>query len=134
MPPRRIEPDFPVPPVTIQTLKRIKGTMNHSYRDFSKVPPAADYQPPTAIADMTFAQKVHHMLSQPDKYGECIAWMPHGRAFKVLKPQLFEKQVCPTYFGHGRYSSFLRSLNNFGFKHLSRGIDRNCKDIQGYSE
>ena len=127
MPPRRVQHYFPVPPVTIQTCKRVKGKMNHSYRDCSRVPPAADYVVPGCIEDMTFSQKIHDMLSKPAQYGHIIAWMPHGRAFQVLKPQLFEKHLCPLYFGHGRYSSFLRSLNNFGFKHLSRGPDRNCK-------
>mmetsp|Transcript_17778 Transcript_17778/g.33752 ORF Transcript_17778/g.33752 Transcript_17778/m.33752 type:complete len:130 (+) Transcript_17778:1093-1482(+) len=119
---------FPVEPVVLQTIKKQKGIMNHSYRDFSRVPPPADYVAPTRIDDMTFAQKVHHILSQEDEeYKECITWMPHGRAFKVIKPHLFETLICPRYFGHRRYSSFLRSLNNYGFKHLSKGVDRNCK-------
>ena len=63
-------PLFSVPPVVIQTLKRVKGLMNHSYRDFSKVPPLAGYQPVSVIEDMTFAQRVHTMLeacSETDK-------------------------------------------------------------------
>ena len=102
--------------------------MNHSYRDFSKVPPPQGYQAPTALDDMTFAQRVHVMLTAcSDAASHIVSWMPHGRAFKVHKPALFEKEICPTYFGHKRYSSFLRSLNNYGFKHLSQGDDRNCK-------
>ena len=121
-------PVFPVAPTVIQTIPRIKGTMNHSYRDFSQVPPPVGYRPPGDIADMTFAQKVHAMLSlEHHDYGHVVSWMPHGRAFKVHKPQTFEKELCPLYFGHARYSSFLRALNNYGFKHLSRGVDRNCK-------
>ena len=118
--------------VVIQTVPRVKGVMNHSYRDFSRVPPPPpgnnnnNSTLPTRIDEMTFAQKVHHMMSHAE-YCEYIAWMPHGRAFKVVKPQLFEKFACPVYFGHSRYSSFLRSLNNYGFKHLSKGVDRNCK-------
>jgi hypothetical protein len=109
--------------------------MNHSYRDFSQVPAADDYVPPTQTADMTFAQTVHFILSQSttttngakqdDDFSHCITWLPHGRAFKVINPVLFEQTVCPRFFGHGRYSSFLRQLNNHGFKHLSKGVDRN---------
>ena len=120
------EPEFPVKPVTIQVIKTSRGTMNHSYRDFSQVPPPADYEHPAEIKDMSFAQKVHHILSQPE-YAKWISWMPHGRAFKVHVPVLFESQVCPKYFNHKRYSSFLRELNNHGFKHISKGTDRNCK-------
>lgn len=117
---------WPVEPVVIQTIRRTKGIMNHSYRDFSQVPPPPGYQAPVNIQDMTFSQKVHHMLSQ-EEYSECIAWRPHGRCFAILKPKLFEEIVCQRYFNHKRYSSFLRSLNNYGFKHISRGMDRNCK-------
>jgi hypothetical protein len=41
-------------------------------------------------------------------------------------PAAFEKEICETYFGHKRYSSFLRELSNHGFKHISQGSDRNC--------
>eukprot|EP00977_Amphora_coffeiformis_P026020 scaffold23644_cov183-Amphora_coffeaeformis.AAC.4 len=117
--------DFPAKPTTIQVIKTPRGTMNHSYRDFSQVPPQKGYEHPKEIKDMSFAQKVHHILSNPDNE-KWISWMSHGRAFKVHVPVLFETQVCPTYFNHKRYSSFLRELNNHGFKHLSKGQDRNC--------
>ena len=90
------------------------------------MPVAEDYKRPVAIKDMTFSEKVHSILSNPD-YEPWISWMPHGRAFKVHVPVSFENGVLPTYFGHKRYSSFLRDLNNHGFKHLTKGIDRNCK-------
>ena len=101
--------------------------MNHSYRDYSKLGAPLNYIGlPLDIDSMSFSQKVHHMLSKPG-YEHCISWMPHGRAFKIHRPIDFEREVCPAYFGHGRYSSFLRSLNNYGFKHISKGPDRNCK-------
>mmetsp|Transcript_377 Transcript_377/g.800 ORF Transcript_377/g.800 Transcript_377/m.800 type:complete len:309 (-) Transcript_377:2728-3654(-) len=118
------EPEFPVKPVTIQAIKPPRGTMNHSYRDFSQVPPHKNYVQPTEIKDMTFSQKVHHILSNPENE-KWISWMPHGRSFKVHVPVMFETQVCPKYFNHKRYSSFLRELNNYGFKHISKGTDRN---------
>lgn len=118
-----------VEPVVVQVVKHVKGTMNHSYRDFSLVAPNpndnARNNNSRNIDDMTFAQKVHDML-QDASYSDCIAWMPHGRAFKVFNPAVFEKTACKRYFGHSRYSSFLRQLNNHGFKHISRGTDRNC--------
>lgn len=123
---KKDDSDFPVDPVSIQVIKTPRGTMNHSYRDFSRVPARVDYEHPAEIKDMRFAQKVHHILSQSE-YTRWISWMPHGRAFKVHVPVLFESQVCPKYFGHKRYSSFLRELNNHGFKHITKGTDRNCK-------
>ena len=118
--------DFSLRPVIVQTVKPKAATANHSYRDFSKVPPPPGWEAPTSIDDMTFSQRVHHMLSQ-EHYESVISWMPHGRAFKVLVPRVFEKGLCPIYFGHARYSSFLRDLNKYSFKHITKGDDRNCK-------
>ena len=120
------EQEFPVAPVIIQSIRSPRGFANHSYRDFSNVPPQKGYEHPKEIKEMTFSQKVHHILSTPE-YEKWISWMPHGRSFKVHVPVMFEAQVCPKYFDHKRYSSFLRELNNYGFKHVSKGTDRNSK-------
>lgn len=117
---------YPVEPVVVQVIPHVKRTMNHTYRDFSQVPATAGYTAETDINKMSFAEKVRHMLEEPS-FHSCISWMPHGRSFKVHKPLVFEKKVSPRYFGHSRYSSFLRQLNNHGFKHISKGVDRNCK-------
>lgn len=117
---------FPVEPRVIQVVKKPKIFMNHSYRDFSSVPPEADDEPiPDSIQAMSFPQKVYHILADESNV-QCISWMPHGRAFKVHVPALFEKNVSEKYFNHKRYSSFLRQLSNHGFKHISHGKDRNC--------
>lgn len=116
---------FPVEPRVIVTIKKPRTVMNHSYRDFSIVPPELDYELPTSIDDMTFSQKVHDILSTKD-FQLYVNWMPHGRSFRVHVPKIFEEKICKVYFGHSRYSSFLRLLNNYGFKHITQGPDRNC--------
>lgn len=124
---RHVEETFhyPVEPVTVQIIKKPRTIMNHSYRDFSKVPADCKDEIPDDIANMTFPQKVHHILSQPE-YSDFVSWMPHGRSFKTHLPKVFEQTVCKKYFGHCRYSSFLRQLANYGFKHITQGKDRNC--------
>lgn len=119
--------DFPVEPVVIQIIKKPRTYMNHSYRDFSRVPRESDDEDiPTEIDKMSFNQKVHHMVSQKD-FSNWIAWQPHGRAFRVVVPKKLEQaKVLQKYFGHNRYSSFLRQLSNHGYKHLTQGPDRNC--------
>mmetsp|Transcript_17213 Transcript_17213/g.39913 ORF Transcript_17213/g.39913 Transcript_17213/m.39913 type:complete len:190 (+) Transcript_17213:11-580(+) len=117
--------NFPVEPRTIVVIKKPRTVMNHSYRDFSIVPPDVKDDQPQEIKNMTFSQKVHHILST-EGYKDYVSWMSHGRAFKVHIPKIFEEQICSRYFGHSRYSSFLRLLNNYGFKHITQGRDRNC--------
>jgi stage V sporulation protein SpoVS len=122
---RKENQQFPVEPRVIQVVKKPRTYMNHSYRDFSLVPAEIDYEAPEKISDMTFAQKVHHILTQ-EEYKKLIGWLPHGRAFQILSPKRLEQaKILEKYFGHGRYSSFLRQLSNHGFKHISRGPDRN---------
>lgn len=118
--------NFPVQPRTVHVVKKPWTTVNHSYRDFSCcVPSLLADKAPTAVKEMSFSQKLHLILSTKE-YMFCIGWMPHGRAFRVHIPKRFEAKVSPKYFGHSRYSSFLRQLNNFGFKHITQGPDRNC--------
>jgi hypothetical protein len=116
---------FPVEPRVIQIIKKPRTYVNHSYRDFSSVPAEMDYEAPTEISKMTFPEKVHHMLNE-DKFAKCITWLPHGRAFIVRVPVGFENEISTLYFGHKRYSSFLRQLNNYSFRHISKGPDRNA--------
>jgi hypothetical protein len=76
---------FPVEPRVLQAFKKSRSHVNHSYRDFSNVPANLNDTPmPSLIDDMTFNQKVHHILSC-EEYSKFISWLPHGRAFKVRK-------------------------------------------------
>jgi hypothetical protein len=118
------EHKFPITPRIVQIIKKARTYVDHSYRDFSSVPPEIGYEEPAKIEDMTFAQKVHHILSQ-EEYSKWVSWTPHGRSFRIDVPVMFERGVCEKYFQHKRYSSFLRQLSTHGFKHLTKGNDRN---------
>jgi hypothetical protein len=116
---------FPEEPRVIQVVKKPRTYIDHTYRDFSSVPAGMNYEAPEKISDMTFAHKVHHILAQ-EEYKKWIGWLPHGRSFQILSPKMVEEaNLLEKYFGHSRYSSFLRQLSNHGFKHISRGPDRN---------
>jgi HSF-type DNA-binding len=136
---------YPSPPLptTIQTIQRPRTFMNHTYHDYSNIPAPDGYTITSNILNMTFVQKVHHILTvaqmelkinksesasdvSKDEFSRCISWRSHGRAFIITTPKLLESTVLPKYFGHGRYSSFLRQLSNHGFRQISVGIDRNC--------
>ncbi|GAX10545.1 hypothetical protein FisN_40Lh014 [Fistulifera solaris] len=119
------EPFYPVKPVVIQRINKPRTFVNHSYRDFSQVPPEDTDKSPTDLESMTFSQKLFTLLNEPDA-PRYIAWSPHGRSFRVIVPKLLEQSMLlQKYFGHNRYSSFLRQLTNYGFKHITKGIDRN---------
>jgi HSF-type DNA-binding len=57
----------------------------------------------------TFPSILHEILSNPE-YSEIITWLPHGRAWRIIRQKQFERLVIPLHFRHGRYSSFMRQV------------------------
>jgi len=73
----------------------------------------------------TFPAKLFQILSNPE-FSHIITWMPHGCSWRMLQPRLFSEVVSPKYFSHqSKYSSFMRQVNGWGFKRITRGPDRN---------
>lgn len=79
-----------------------------------------------------FPQRLMHILSQAS-ISDIISWLPHGRAFVIVRPGELAETILPTYFPEGKrnvgkpssckYPSFTRKLNRWGFRLLSRGPD-----------
>jgi hypothetical protein len=83
-----------------------------------------------------FPQRLMRILSDPTISG-CITWLPHGRAFVILQPEVLAETILPRYFpescaaGSGskassaacKYPSFTRKLNRWGFRQVTRGPD-----------
>lgn len=95
------------------------------YKDFSTTAdpdPLSPLTPPGRVPN--FPAKMHAILSRPD-LADIVAWMPHGRSWRVLKPREFEIKVIPTYFEHAKFSSFIRQANGWGFRRVTQGRDRN---------
>ena len=57
----------------------------------------------------SFPTKLYMILMDPNCQ-DCISWLPHGRAWKVLHPKVFEEKVIPNVFRSGRYASFMRQV------------------------
>lgn len=74
--------------------------------------------------DKSFAVKLFRILSQPS-YNDIISWLPHGRSWRILQPNLFEKNIIPFYFRHRNLASFMRQVNGWGFRRVNQGPDRN---------
>ena len=88
------------------------------YRDFSRdsvewttIRSVANAQSNIA-KEPTFPAKLHMILSNHD-FQDIIAWLPHGRSWRILQQKAFEERVIPLYFRHGRYSSFTRQVSYY---------------------
>lgn len=110
----------------------------YQYRDFSHVGEdddtdlAVDNPPPSSasrgasessIRVQKFPVKLYVILAQKE-FNDIIAWLPHGRSWKVLKPSLFESMVMPLFFEYSNYHSFNRLVNAWSFRRISSGPDR----------
>lgn len=69
-----------------------------------------------------FVAKLHSILSN-SAFDDIVSWLPHGRAWRVHQRRAFEEQVIPLYFRHGKYSSFMRQVNGWGFQRINQGPD-----------
>lgn len=62
-----------------------------------------------APSTTSFPTKLYKILADP-QYKEVVSWLPHGRAWRVLKPKSFEEDVIPKFFRSDRYASFMRQV------------------------
>ncbi|KAL7530962.1 hypothetical protein ACHAWF_003579 [Thalassiosira exigua] len=122
-----------------------------SHREPPKTPERAQAQPAPAAKE-SFPLRLHALLADPS-VRDVISWLPHGRSFVVLRPDVFATRVLPLYFapegsnslnakaatvigkdgnlqvkdlaarGVHKYPSFTRKLNRWGFRQISRGSD-----------
>ena len=102
-----------------------------AYKDYSHVEApskVAGAITPSSLASVgkepTFPAKLHMILSNPE-YADIISWLPHGRSWRILQQKTLEEQILPLYFRHGRYSSFSRQVNGWGFRRVIDGPDYN---------
>lgn len=65
-----------------------------------------------------FPQKLVEILSD-SSLSDVVSWLPHGRSFVIIRPDLFCEQVLPKYLppvdsrGSTKYPSFTRKLNRW---------------------
>jgi hypothetical protein len=112
--------------MTSSNRPREWATVDHAYRDFSRYLLEGGELVRKKKTDNNFPAKLHQMLSDPD-LSHIIAWMPHGRAFRVLNRDLFTTTSIPSYFRQTKFASFARQLPRWGYKRLySAGPDMGC--------
>ena len=115
--------------------KADKILVNHEYHDFSRTSlqecmslhsskkPAREFS-----SQKSFPKSLHLLLEFASSTGKekIISWCPHGRAFIVYRPKDLMEKIVPLFYpNQTKYQSFLRQLNVYGFKNLTRhGPDR----------
>jgi hypothetical protein len=100
----------------------------HMHNTHNGIPGTVSMRPPTTVAMLpggpyqakkrkerapsstSFPSKLYSILANP-AYKDYIAWLPHGRAWRVLKPKAFEEFVIPKFFRSDRYASFMRQVS-----------------------
>eukprot|EP00563_Minutocellus_polymorphus_P000783 CAMPEP_0181027378 /NCGR_PEP_ID=MMETSP1070-20121207/4134_1 /TAXON_ID=265543 /ORGANISM="Minutocellus polymorphus, Strain NH13" /LENGTH=411 /DNA_ID=CAMNT_0023104619 /DNA_START=77 /DNA_END=1312 /DNA_ORIENTATION=+ len=113
------------------TNSTIESDIDTIYIDYSELTPSDmvdDDGAPNGSGpgkkEPTFIAKLHSILSNP-AFEDIVSWLPHGRAWRVHQRRAFEEQVIPLYFRHGKYSSFMRQVNGWGFQRIYQGPDYN---------
>lgn len=106
-----------------------KQYVQHNYTDHSQEKPKATDGALVLAGknyNTAFPAKLYEVLSKLDQdgRGHIMSWQPHGRSFKIHKPQEFVDLVLPQYFVMTKKSSFLRQLNLYGFQRISAGPDK----------
>lgn len=100
--------------------------VDHTYRDYSTYIQNGGQLIKHKKSDKNFPVKMHRILSNP-MYSHIITWMPHGRAFKILKREELIRDVIPGFFVCSKYESFTRQLTAWNFKRLyASGPDEGC--------
>lgn len=117
------------------------------YQEYSTEEDPDPLTPLTAVGCVpSFPAKLHAILIRTD-LSDVVTWLPHGRSWKVLNTQEFEKRVIPMYFEftNNHVSSFLREVESWGFRRLKgegpdrdsyyhprflRGLPHLCKDLK----
>uniref|UniRef100_A0A7S1FXI8 HSF-type DNA-binding domain-containing protein n=1 Tax=Corethron hystrix TaxID=216773 RepID=A0A7S1FXI8_9STRA len=97
--------------------------IDHTYHDYSKIPSNGIADAFAVVSCDLFPMKLQKLLSEP-KYEHIVSWMPHGRCWKIHQKREFELLVLPILFGHCKNNSFLRQVNGWAFKRITRGPDK----------
>jgi len=72
-----------------------------------------------------FPFRLHNMLDDAERSGHAhiVSWCPGGDSFKIHKPQKLIT-VLQLYFRQSKFKSFLRQLQGYNFKRITRGKDQ----------
>ena len=81
----------------------------------------------------TFPEKLMQAMME---YGdeEAVAWLPDGKSFVIVNPELFCNEVLSRFFKESKYASFVRKLHRWGFVRLTSGTGTDCFHHPGFQK
>lgn len=57
---------------------------------------------------------------------QAVAWLPDGKSFVIVNPDLFVDTILKKTFKECKYASFVRKLHRWGFVRLTSGTGTDC--------
>ena len=73
-----------------------------------------------------FIRKTFDLLSE-ESLKSIVSWSPSNDSFIIYQVDIFEKEILPKYFKHNNLGSFVRQLNTYGFRKVTR---KDVKEIE----
>ena len=71
----------------------------------------------------TFPEKLMEALMEHSDE-EAVAWLPDGKSFVIVNPDMFCEDVLSNVFKVSKYASFVRKLHRWGFVRLTSGTGK----------
>ena len=94
--------------------RKFRGAQTSGKFPPSEIPPPRRRPQPDAALSLT-RRKTWNLVSDPSS-DHIISWSAQGRTFTVWQPDLLESTQLPATFKHSNFASFVRQLNNYGFR------------------
>ena len=66
------------------------------------------------------------MMTDGPLNDEAFEWLPDGKSFVVVNPDIFCKNILDRKFKQSKYGSFVRKLHRWGFIRLTSGTGTDC--------
>ncbi|KAH9116015.1 hypothetical protein LEN26_010397 [Aphanomyces euteiches] len=89
--------------------------MTQTVADDTQQSPMAKGSPQElSMATPPFLASLYDILNKEDP--AVIGWCDDGKAFGVYNVEVLEATILPSYYRHGKFASFQRQLNYFGFR------------------
>lgn len=108
--------EFQVPAQTMDNSSRASVISDEDASSKRVLP--VKTSPSSASKREIFPQRLLAILDDPS-LSDIVTWLPHGRSFVIIRPDVFTEKVLPKYLppvdsrGSTKYPSFTRKLNRW---------------------